>query len=186
MNDNIIQSRVGRRSRKAKLGETSAVPLVRELQGRYATMRPLTDTQFIEAAIGLLEARFDRSRPVIAKPEASVSYLRLKLAPLDYEVFGVVLLNNRHRVVSFEAMFRGTIDNCTVHPREVVKLALQNSAVALLIFHNHPGGKAEPSRADEQLTRQLQTALSLIDVRILDHIIVTLTGYYSFAESGLL
>jgi DNA repair protein RadC len=97
-----------------------------------------------------------------------------------------LFLDNRHRVISFDQMFTGTIDGASVHPREVVKRALQHNAAAVILTHNHPSGIAEPSRADISLTRRLTDSLALIDVRVLDHIVVGGVETVSFAERGLI
>jgi DNA repair protein RadC len=128
----------------------------------------------------------NRLRPALTNPRASVEFLRSILGGRDHEVFVVVFVDNRHRVIAVEEMFRGTIDGASVHPREVVKQALWTGAAAVLFSHNHPSGVAEPSQADELITRRLREALALIDVRVLDHIIVGLTSTCSFAERGLL
>ena len=96
------------------------------------------------------------------------------------------MLDNRHRVIGFEEVFRGTIDAASVYPREIVKLALLRNAAALIVAHNHPSGVAEPSAADQQLTRRLKEALALVDVRLLDHFVVGDGEVVSFAERGLL
>jgi DNA repair protein RadC len=101
-------------------------------------------------------------------------------------VFCVLFLTNRHRVIAFEEMFRGTIDGATVHPREVVKQALRLNAAAVILAHNHPSGVSEPSRADEAITRRLRDALALVDIRVLDHLIVGGSEITSLAERGLL
>jgi DNA repair protein RadC len=101
-------------------------------------------------------------------------------------VFGCVFLDNRHRVRGVEELFHGTIDGASVHPRVVVQRALEVNAAALILFHNHPSGVAEPSRADELLTRRLKDALALVDVRVLDHFVVTAEDSVSFAERGLI
>jgi DNA repair protein RadC len=99
-------------------------------------------------------------------------YLVTQFADLEHEVFSILLLDNRHRVIRYEEMFRGTIDGCRVLPREVVKATLTANAAAVILAHNHPSGVAEPSRADTQLTRWLTDALTLVDIRILDHLVV--------------
>jgi DNA repair protein RadC len=101
-------------------------------------------------------------------------------------VFTCLFLDNRHRVIECEELFRGTIDGASVHPREVVKRALQLNAAALILAHNHPSGVAEPSQADQQLTRRLREALGLVDIRVLDHLVVGDGEAVSFAERGLL
>ena len=102
------------------------------------------------------------------------------------EVFAVLWLNNRHHMLAFDEMFYGTIDGASVHPREVVRRAIEHNAAAVILAHNHPSGVAEPSRADTQLTRRLSDALGLIDVRVIDHIVVGAEETVSFAERGLI
>ena len=101
-------------------------------------------------------------------------------------MFGAIFLDNRHRVIGLEELFRGTIDGTSVHPRVVVQRALELNAAATIVFHNHPSGEPEPSQADRSLTRRLQEALALVDVRVLDHVVVGSQGTVSFAERGLL
>jgi DNA repair protein RadC len=131
-------------------------------------------------------AAVNAARPVLSAPAQSVSFLRGILAGRDYEVFVVVLLDIRHRVIRVDEMFRGTIDNASVHPREVVKTALWTGAAATIFAHNHPSDVSSPSTADEAITRRLRDALALIDVRVLDHIIIGQDSHASFAERGLL
>ena len=157
---------------------------IQDANGNYAMMRPATEAELIDQASAILQTRL-RGEP-LSSPDASKEFLRMRLAPLEHEVFACLFLDNRHRVIAFETLFRGTIDGASVYPREVVKTALHHNAAAVIFNHNHPSGVAEPSRADEQLTRRLKDALALIDVRVLDHIIVSTEGTVSFAESGLL
>ncbi|MDQ3566414.1 MAG: DNA repair protein RadC [Pseudomonadota bacterium] len=112
--------------------------------------------------------------------------MQLRTATLEHEIFGLVYLDNKHRVLGFEDLFHGTIDGCTVHPREVAKAALRMNAAAVLIYHNHPSTDPTPSRADELLTQRLKEVLSLLDIRVLDHIVIGGTEVVSFAERGLL
>jgi DNA repair protein RadC len=119
-------------------------------------------------------------------PGAVRDYLRLALARPDREVFMALLLDAQHRIVASEELFHGTLTQTSVYPREVVKCALRHNAAAVIFAHNHPSGIAEPSHADELLTRSLKSALSLIDVQVLDHFIVAGSRILSFAESGLL
>jgi DNA repair protein RadC len=112
--------------------------------------------------------------------------LRLRLAGLPHEVFVCLQLDAQHRVIAFEELFRGTLTQTSVYPREVVKAALRANAAAVIFAHNHPSGVAEPSHADEILTRSLKSALALVDVQVLDHFIVAGTRIMSFAERGLL
>jgi DNA repair protein RadC len=122
----------------------------------------------------------------LSSPGAVKDYLRLALAGREYEVFVVVLLDAQNRVLRCEELFRGTLTQTSVYPREVVKCALKHNAAAVIFSHNHPSGVAEPSRADELLTQSLKQALSLVDVRVLDHFIVAGGAALSFAERGLL
>jgi len=125
-------------------------------------------------------------RPVLDVPQRVKDYLRLHLAGRPHEVFAVLFLDARHRLLALEEMFRGTLTQTSVHPREVAKRALALNAAAVLLAHNHPSGVAEPSRADEFLTQTLVGALALVDVRVLDHFVVGGTDIVSFAERGLL
>ena len=113
-------------------------------------------------------------------------WLRVHLRDLRHEIFAVLLLDARHRVIRFEALFRGTIDGASVHPREVVRSALEQGAAAVVLVHNHPSGVAEPSRADVRITARLKSALELVDVRVLDHLVVGDEDVVSLAERGLL
>ncbi len=125
-------------------------------------------------------------RPVFDSPEAVKQYLRLQLAPLPHEVFAVLFLDAQHRLIALEELFRGTLTQTSVYPREIVKRALALNAAALILAHNHPSGMAEPSPADELLTQALKQALALVDVRVLDHLVVGGAGAVSLAERGLL
>jgi len=124
--------------------------------------------------------------PVFDAPERVKDYLRMQLAHLSQEVFAVLFLDAQHRLLKFEEMFRGTLTQTSVYPREVVRRALELHAGAVILAHNHPSGVAEPSRADEFLTQTLRSALQLVDVRVLDHLVVARSGVVSFAERGLL
>jgi DNA repair protein RadC len=125
-------------------------------------------------------------RAVLTSPQQVKDFLQLKLAHLGHEVFAVLFLNAQHQLVELEEMFRGTLTQTSVYPREVVKRALELQASAVILAHNHPSGVAEPSRADEYLTQTLKAALQLVDVRVLDHLVVGRAGVVSFAERGLL
>lgn len=125
-------------------------------------------------------------RPVFDAPGKVKDYVRLELGHLGHEVFAVLFLDAQHRLIALEPMFRGTLSQTSVYPREVVKRALERDAAAVILAHNHPSGAAEPSRADEFLTRALTSALQLIDIRVLDHLVVGRGEVVSFAERGLL
>lgn len=125
-------------------------------------------------------------RDALTSPSAVRDFLRLRLGGLPHEVFVVILLDAQHRVLSVDELFRGTLTQTSVYPREVVKVALRANAAAVIFAHNHPSGVAQPSQADELLTRTLKDALALVDVKVLDHFIVAGTSILSFAERGLL
>ncbi|OOY33809.1 RadC family protein [Solemya velum gill symbiont] len=153
----------------------------------YITHRPVTAEDIIAEALGLLETQLRAHGDIsLTSPETVKDYLKLRLAAREREIFGVLLLDTRHRLIRYEELFHGTIDSATVHPREVVKAALQHNAAAVIFTHNHPSGLSDPSEADKMLTQKLIGALSLIDVRVLDHLIVGADEPYSFAEHGLL
>ena len=139
----------------------------------------------VALATKVLALKFRAGR-VLSSPGDTRTYLRLKLAEYRNEVFGSVYLSNRHRIIAIRELFQGTIDGASVHPRVVVQQALEVNAAAIVLFHNHPSGVAEPSLADEMLTRRLRDALALVDVRVLDHFVVSGAESVSFAESGRL
>ena len=124
-------------------------------------------------------------KPLFNTPQAVRDYLQLQLGGLHHEVFAVLFLDSQHRLISLEEMFRGTLTQTSVYPREVVKQALTLNASSVVLAHNHPSGTAQPSRADEALTHTLKAALALVDVRVLDHFVVTASQAVSMAELGL-
>ncbi len=125
-------------------------------------------------------------RPVFDSPNRVKDYLALQMRHLGHEVFAVLFVDSQHRLLAFEILFRGSLTQTSVHPREIVKRALALNAAAVVLAHNHPSGVAEPSRADEFLTQSLRASLALVDVRVLDHLVVGGTSVLSFAERGLL
>jgi DNA repair protein RadC len=127
-----------------------------------------------------------REAPVFDAPQRVKDYLSLQLAGLLHEVFAVLFLDHQHRLLRLEEMFRGTLTQTSVYPREVVRRAMDLNAGAVILAHNHPSGLAEPSRADEYLTQTLKSALALVDVRVLDHLVVGRGTVVSMAERGLL
>jgi len=131
-------------------------------------------------------AALRKGSPVLSAPANTRAFLRSHLGPLEHEVFAMLVLDNRHRLIEYVELFRGTVDGASVHPREVVKEILKRNGAAVIFAHNHPSGVAEPSQADELITRRLRDGLALIDVRVLDHIIVGDEKCTSFAERGLL
>jgi len=154
-------------------------------KGRAVFSEAVSSDEIIKMARCLLKKRFRRGT-TIKSPLATREYLSTLLIEYEHEVFAALFLDNRHRVIAYEEMFRGTIDGATVHPREVVKLALQHNAAAVIFAHNHPSGIAEPSQADKSITRRLQDSLALIDVRVLDHFVIGEEDVVSFAERGLI
>ena len=127
-----------------------------------------------------------RQAPVFDAPQRVKEYLALQLGGLPHEVFTVLFLDHQHRLLELEEMFRGTLTQTSVYPREVVRRAMALNAAAVILAHNHPSGVAEPSRADEFLTQSLKSALGLVDVRVLDHLVVGRGQVVSMAERGLL
>lgn len=127
-----------------------------------------------------------RQRDVLSSPGAVRDYLRMTLAGREHEVFVVIFLDAQNRVLVVEEMFRGTLTQTSVYPREIVKRSLANNAAGVVFSHNHPSGGAEPSHADEALTRALRQALALVDVKVVDHFVISANGVTSFAERGLI
>ena len=160
-------------------------------RARFMRQRGLGPTRYcvIQAALELGRRHYREAMcigSVLTAPETTRAFLMTQLRDRSYEVFCCLYLDNRHRLISFEELFRGTIDGASVHPREVVKQALSHNAAALIFSHNHPSGIAEPSHADELITRRLKDALALVDIRVLDHFIVGDGTCMSFAERGLI
>jgi len=183
----------------------SAVDVARQLLGRFGSVSALLEAgpetlkdtpglgsakrAQLQAALELARRALREdlsSRDALSSPRAVRDYLRLLLSGREQEVFVVLLLDAQHRVIASEEMFRGTLTQTSVYPREVVKCALKHNCAAVIFAHNHPSGVAEPSHADELLTRSLKAALALVDVQVLDHFIVAGTRTMSFAERGLI
>ena len=183
----------------------SAVELARELLQRFGGLRAmlgasrrefcrqpgLGDAKYVqlqatvEMARRHMQERLQRG-DALTSPADTRRFLTARLRDYGHEVFACLFLDNRHRVIKFEELFRGTIDAASVYPREVVKQALACNAAAVILAHNHPSGVAEPSNADRSLTRRLMDALALVDVRLLDHFVVGDGEPVSFAERGLI
>jgi len=184
----------------------SAVDLARDLLTHFGNLNRLFAASAAEFAKipGMGEAKYTQLQavlelarrtlreelaagPVLTSPQAVRDYLRLSLGSLPYEVFTVLLLDAQNRLLATDELFRGTLTQTSVYPREVVKLALRHNAAAVIFAHNHPSGVAEASHADEALTQALKQALALVEVKVLDHFIVAGTATpLSFAEKGLL
>jgi DNA repair protein RadC len=162
--------------------EAFSTGLMRETDGSYL---PVSDDIVINTALKLLAQRVAKGS-LLSSPDAVKNYLRLRFADLQHEVFCLLYVDKRNRLIACEDLFRGTIDGATVHPREVVKAALRHNAAGVLIAHNHPSGVAEPSQADELITRRLKTALDYVDIRVIDHLVVSAGEAVSMAERGTL
>lgn len=182
-----------------------AVELARELIEAHGGLRGLLalDARRFCASHGLglakyvqLQATMEMSRryyldrlrrgSVLSNPDDTRRYLHARIGHYPHEVFACLFLDNRHAVIECEELFRGTLDSAAVHPREVVKAALAHNAAAVILAHNHPSGVAEPSQADQSLTRRLKEALALVDIRLLDHLVVGAGEAVSLAERGLI
>ena len=142
------------------------------------------EQKILKAAANIIEERYIR-QDEYTSPEHVKQFVQYRLGHYEREVFAVMLLDNQHRLIEFKEMFFGTIDSAAVYPREVLKAVLHANAAAVIFAHNHPSGLPEPSESDKQITRKLKDALSLIDVRVLDHIVTGETSV-SFAERGLM
>lgn len=156
-----------------------------EPQPRPDTRRQREDAT-IRRALSILSNRMRQPGRELNSPRVARDYVRLYAGQLEHEVFLVLFLDSTHRLIAREEMFRGTLTHCSVMPREVVKAALAFNAHAVMFAHNHPSGVADPSEADKMLTQALKAALALIDVRVLDHIVVTASESHSMAEHGLI
>lgn len=182
----------------------SAVDLARLLLEDFGGLKPLlktTQAEFCQrhglgsAKYAQLQAVLEMAKrhlfeniqrgDVLCSPDETRHYLSAQLQAYPHEVFACLFLDSRNRVIAFEKMFYGTIDGASVYPREVVRMALKHNAAAVIFAHNHPSGVAEPSRADEQITKRLKAALDLVDIRVLDHMVIG-DEVVSFAERGLL
>ena len=165
---------------------TAAAARGNENRFRSLTPAALSKTEkssVVKLALAVLSQRYRPGR-TFTSPEDIEGYLRLKLTGRRNEVFGVVYLDTRHRLIGIEELFNGTVDGAAVYPRVVVQQALEKNAAAVMLFHNHPSGIAEPSEADRGITQKLGRALALIDVRLLDHLVVTDGHFVSLAARG--
>jgi DNA repair protein RadC len=149
------------------------------------TAEPASSQEILTAARAVLAHRVRRGA-LLQSPQKVGEYLTMRLGHLDYECFGLVLLDGRHRVIDCVELFRGTIDGASVYPREVVKLVLDRQAAAAIAYHNHPSGVKDQSQADELITKKLAQSLAAVEVRLLDHLVVAASNVLSFAQEGLL
>ena len=154
------------------------------LRDERETYHRATEDEVLNAALNAINARLAPGTP-IETPDQAHDFIKLRLAPYPHEVFGVLWLDSRHNVIAFDELFRGSLCGAAVFPREVVKSALNHNAAACILCHNHPSGACGPSEADKTVTRKINDALSLIEVRTLDHLIVG-EQIYSFSEHGLI
>lgn len=183
----------------------SAVEVARDLITHFGSLRDLlnADRRVSRQRLGLGPARYAaiqasmelgrrylmetmRTGPALHAPEATRRFLVAQLRDRQYEVFCCLYLDTRYRLIAFEELFRGTVDNAGVHPREVLRQTLFHNATAVILAHNHPSGVLEPSPADQHITRRLKSVLALVDVRVVDHLIVGDGACFSFSEHGLL
>lgn len=183
----------------------SAVDLARELLTTFGSLRGLlnADRAHFCEGLGLGDAKYAQLQAVLemarrhfaevlqkgdalTSPDMTRAYLSAQLRGYQFEVFACLFLDNQHRVIQLEELFRGTIDSASVYPREVVKRALHHNAAAVIFAHNHPSGINEPSASDHYITDKLKQALALMDIRVLDHFIIGEGMPYSFAEHGLM
>lgn len=153
--------------------------------GHYLIDSPVTEIDILRMAHQLARQRLAKGR-LLTSPDQVFSHLQMLLQNYEHEVFAVLLLDSKHRVLGFHQLFRGTLEEASVHPREVVKLVLAHNAAAVILVHNHPSGDPEPSQADRKLTHALKDALNLVGTRTLDHIVVGSEGCVSLAERGYL
>jgi len=156
---------------------------VKSEKGLYQAFGPITSDDIIRTAAAILQESLTRGE-ALSTPQDAAKFLQMALANEKNEHFAVLFLNNKHQVLSFERLFFGTVDAATVHPRIVVQKALEWNAASVILAHNHPSGHCEPSQADRDVTQQLVKALSLIDVRVLDHLVVSQSGWESLSRRG--
>lgn len=154
------------------------------VNNNYKNHPTMSDDQVLEMAAEIIETKYLRGDS-INNPTAVKEFLQYKLANYEREVFAVLLLDSQNNLIEYKELFFGTINSASVHPREVLKIALQHNAAAVMFAHNHPSGDPEPSNADKQITQKLKSVLEVIDIRVLDHIVVG-KDCVSFAEQGLL
>lgn len=156
-----------------------------ETTGTYVMESPVTEADILRMAQQLAVSRLSKGR-ALTEPKQVFSHLQTLLQYHEHEIFALLLLDNKHRVIGFRELFRGTLDGASVYPWEVVKVALEHNAAAVIMVHNHPSGDPEPSQADRTLTTTLKNALNMVGTRLLDHVVVGYEGCVSLAERGYL
>jgi DNA repair protein RadC len=159
--------------------------ILKDSKGNYRLTGKTTEQDVLAAAECILKAKLERQGE-IGNPRDSENFLRMRLGALLHEEFHIVWLDNRHRILDVQKLFTGTVDGASVHPREIIRAALQVNACAAILAHNHPSGVAEPSVADRAITAELKQALQVVGVRILDHIVVSAGSCVSMAARGLI
>jgi DNA repair protein RadC len=156
-----------------------------ETNGAYRLDKPVTAAEILRMANYLAKQKLKKGAS-LSSPETCSSELQTLLQEREHEVFGVILLDQQHRIIRVEELFRGTINASAVYPREIAKQALLHNAAAVILFHNHPSGMPQTSESDRAITNTITQTLQLIDVRVLDHLIVGTEGFTSFAKLGLI
>ena len=156
-----------------------------ETTSSYVMESPVTEADILRMAQQLAMSRLSKGR-TLTEPKQVFSHLQTLLQYHEHEVFALLMLDTKHRVIGFRELFRGTLDGASVYPREVVKVALEHNAAAVIMVHNHPSGDPEPSQADRTLTTTLKNALNMVGTRLLDHVVVGYEGCVSLAERGYL
>lgn len=156
-----------------------------ETSGTYTVSEPITECDILMMARQLAQNRLAKGC-IIERPSSAFTYLQALMGSYENEVFGALFLDNQHRIINFEELFHGSLNVTNIHPRVVVKRALSVNAAAVIFVHNHPSGEAVPSEADKKITIQLRESLNLVDVRVLDHIVVSANECVSMAERGLI
>jgi DNA repair protein RadC len=162
--------------------DTFTTGFVRETSAGYL---PISDSAVVDTALRILAERVTQG-PLMSSPGVVKDFLRLRFSGLQHEVFCVLYLDRRHRLIACEDLFRGTVDGASVFPREIIKASLRHNATSILCAHNHPSNNPSPSQADELITTRIKAAVELLDLRLLDHVIVTARETVSLAELGLL
>lgn len=156
-------------------------------KARSLQKKQIAENKTIFRALNILNQRMRKSPDItVTNPSDVKAYLRLRLEEREREIFAVMFFDHRHQLITYKELFFGTIDSCSVHPREVARIALKYNASAIIFAHNHPSGVAEPSDADQHITEKLKKALSLLEIRVLDHFVIGDGDIVSFAERGIL
>ena len=153
-----------------------------DTKGEYKITKTLTEEDIFKMANYLVKKRLRKGR-LVSSPQECANYLKTQLQQYEREVFGAIFLDQKHRIISQEILFYGTINQASVYPREIVKSSLKQNAAAVILFHNHPSGCTEPSFSDDQLTQHIKKTLDLIEVRVLDHLILGANGHFSYAKA---